>query len=288
MTQHPQPQAWLRRPRRIDKYLADATGWPRAQTLEALEAGRVQLQTQEPLEPWTLVDPARDTVHLDGRPLALRPPSRYALLHKPVGYLSAMSDPHGRPCLADVLPAAWSQHSGHVGRLDKATTGALLLTDDGDLNWLLSAPGEHVWKRYLITLKQPVQADDPRLDTLRGGLHQGGQALLPARVRLRAPRQLLIWLQEGRNRQVRRMVKQVGMTLETLHREAIGDLELGPLPCGALRPLTAAEVHRLYQGDRGLARLEQRTQIALKQRLVAGDLSDRESTRIHDYLSAHA
>lgn len=253
--------------------------------MDALREGQVTLRGHSTAQAWALVDPCQDSVTLRGQPLHLTPPRRYALFHKPAGYLTAMADPHGRPCLGDLLPPDWTRHSGHIGRLDKDTTGALLLSDDGDLNWLLSSPGEHIWKRYLIHLAQPVSPEDPMLDRLRSGLEQGGRPLLPTRVELRTPQQLLIWLQEGRNRQIRRMMKQVGWTLEALHREAIGELELGDLPQGELRLLEPTEVATLYQGERGLRRLEERCRLALRQRLEHADTSDHESTIARRHLS---
>lgn len=262
---HPDPDAWLTRPRRLDKFLADARAGARARLRAAFIEGRVRLNALDAAPPWALVDPTRDAVYLDGQRRALTLPTRYGLLHKPPGILSALGDVHGRAHLGDCLPPGWRHDLGHVGRLDRATTGAILLTDDGDLTWWLTEPGEHVWKRYRVDLDAQVLEDDPRLDRLRRGLWQGGAPLREARVQRATPRQLLVWIEEGRNRQIRRMMQQVGLPLAALHREAIGPLELGALPQGRLRALTPCEVRALYS-DNGLARVAQRALDALQHR----------------------
>lgn len=264
--QHPFLGALWWRPRRLDKFLADAGLGPRREVREALRAGRVCINDAPQREPWALVRPQHDHVTYEGRPTTLRLPGRYGLLYKPEGFISALRDPFGRPHLSPFLPTGWRQGVNHIGRLDKATTGALLLTDDGDLSWLLATPGHGSWKRYCATLGADISAADHRLALLREGLSLSGHELRPAKIRRDGPRTLRLWLQEGRYRQIRRALSILRIPLDHLHREAVGPIELGALRPGQLRALTPCEVGALYRSVQGAERIAARSEVALKVR----------------------
>ncbi len=256
-------------PRRLDKFLSDAqTG---ARSLVALHHAEGALAVNgDPGWPlWRLVDPERDEVRLHGLRVEVVAPSRYGLLHKPAGVLTAMRDASARPVVADLVPEPWRGLVGPVGRLDAPTTGALLLTDDGDLSALLTRPDHHVFKRYVVSLARPLDDDDPRLGRLRGGLDLDDGPTLPARAGalLDLPG-LWIEIQEGRKRQVRRMIRSLGLTLTHLHRSHIGPLALGDLPEGHLRPLSADEIDALYESAGGRGQPRRRALAALRRKLT--------------------
>lgn len=273
----------LATPRRLDKYLADARVGSRSQIEAWAAAGAVAVGGVTTTSLSRLVDPCRDRVELLGQQARLTPPTRYALLHKPHGIVTTLVDPADARSVAALLPPGWFGRVGVIGRLDQPTTGALLVTDDGDLNHLLTEPGCQVWKRYLLTIVGEPADDDPRLAQLRTGVTLSGEVTLPARCGVvpgsgrpgRDDARLCeLWIEvcEGRFRQVRRMAGQVGLKVVRLHRDAIGPLPLGDLPPGAWRPLLQTEIDALYAAAGGRDAPVQGAQEALHRRWRAGAL----------------
>lgn len=194
----------------------------------------------------TQVDPARDAIAVDGVPVCL-PSHRTLMLHKPAGVITTCSDPRARDTVMALLPAIPGLHP--VGRLDKDTTGLLLLTNDGDLTYALTHPKHHVEKTYRAWVDgMPGQN---ALGQLRAGLLLDDGLTSPAevkRVLTRAERTLLeITIHEGRKRQVRRMLQSIGHPVISLARTRVGPLTLGDLPEGQWREVSTEEVHALYQ-----------------------------------------
>jgi 23S rRNA pseudouridine2605 synthase len=200
-------------------------------------------------DPSVKVDPEQSLVRVDGR--VLRPPAQlhYVVLNKPTGYLTARRDDFGRATVMELLPEAWRTRLFPVGRLDKDTTGLLLLTDDGDLAHRCLHPSYHFPKTYRATVAgvPPEQA----LRRLRSGVELEDGKTWPAEVALVASQGdravLEITIHEGRNRQVRRMCGAVGHKVLELERVAMGPMRLGKLGRGEWRELTEAEVRSLRQ-----------------------------------------
>lgn len=199
-------------------------------------------------------DPGRDRVEVDGvivRP-AERPEPIYLLLNKPAGYVSTCSDPQNRRTVLDLLPPKLRDSSGihPVGRLDVDSTGALLLTNDGDLTFYLTHPRHHISKTYQVWVEG--YPSESVLQRWRRGVVLSGRKTLPAQVTVlqRHPtgKSLLeVVLREGRNRQIRRVAEQLGHPVIQLHRIAIGPIQLNPagestLPSGAYRSLQDIEI----------------------------------------------
>ncbi len=205
------------------------------------------------------VDPNCDRIEVDRRLVQpeQRPNLVYLLLNKPVGYVSTCHDPQSRRTVVDLLPMALRQgHGIHpVGRLDADSTGALLLTNDGELTFLLTHPRYHVPKTYLAWVNGVPS--ETILHQWRTGVELDGQLTLPAEVKERRrvgiQRTLLeITLYEGRNRQIRRVAERLGHPVLRLHRTAIGPISLRVanhrfLPSGQYRTLGWAEVNSLKQ-----------------------------------------
>lgn len=200
-------------------------------------------------------DPSVDCIEVDGVRLQgdNRPDSLYFLLNKPIGVVSTCHDPEGRSTVLDYVPPSVRQDSGlhPVGRLDTDSTGALLLTNDGSLTFLLTHPKHLIEKTYLVWVQGAPTPEG--LQNWRQGVTLEGQRTLPAGVRVLkqqeqgGDRQTLVEvkLREGRNRQIRRVAEQLGYPVVRLHRVAIGSLQLGALAKGECRPLTPTEVHTL-------------------------------------------
>jgi len=254
-------------PQRLQKILAHLGIASRRRAEQMILAGRVQINDQVVTELGIRADLDQDQISVDGRciwsPQAAtpdRPPQTTLLVHKPRGVLSTCEDPHGRPTVLDLLPEEWGHHRLYpVGRLDKETTGALLLTNDGDLALHLTHPRYHHPKTYRVEVKGIPSA--ATLKHWRAGVDLEDGRTQPAQVTLEQPWSdrshrhtptscLRIVLTEGRNRQIRRVAQQLGHPVLSLHREAIGSIRLGDLKSGQFRLLTQSELLFLKRESR--------------------------------------
>jgi 23S rRNA pseudouridine2605 synthase len=227
---------------RLQKVLAVAGLGSRRACEELIARGRVTVDG----EVATLgrrVDPETARVAVDGVPISVRPGLVYYLLNKPAGVVTTASDPQGRPTVLDLVPS--EPRVFPVGRLDAATEGLLLLTNDGELAHRLTHPSFGVDKEYLAEVDTPPTRGELR--RLREGVELEDGRTAPARVTLVPPRAVRMVIHEGRNRQVRRMLDAVGHPVRRLVRTRIGPLTDRRLRPGEWRPLTPAEVRRLEE-----------------------------------------
>jgi pseudouridine synthase len=204
-------------------------------------------------------EPTTDRIEVDGRLITVqgKPQPVYLLLNKPPGVVSTCADPQGRRTVVDLLPPELGECEGihPVGRLDIDSSGALLLTNDGELTFRLTHPRHNVHKTYAVWVQgHPSQSS---LAAWRTGIDLDGQYTLPAQVQVitqKADRTLLtIVITEGRNRQIRRVATQLGYPVIHLHRTKIGDISVDEhpsLPVGCYRHLRLAEIQTLQHGDR--------------------------------------
>lgn len=242
---------------RLQKILSQWGIASRRQAEDMILAGRVKVNGSV-VDLGAKADPGGDRIEVDGKSIhpAHRPPPIYLLLHKPSGVVSTCSDPQGRPTILDLLPPKLRQGQGihPVGRLDADSTGALLLTNDGDLTFRLSHPRHSVAKTYHVWVQGHPSEDI--LETWRSGVILDGKKTLPAQVVLLKTQPnknktlLEIVLTEGRNRQIRRVAEQLGYPVLQLHRVAIGPIQLREpgdrsLAPGRYRPLKEFELNFL-------------------------------------------
>ena len=228
---------------RLDQFVSQAANLPRSLTQIAIRQGRVQVEGQRVTKPQLHIDEDA-VVQLDGVPIRLAG-LLYIMLHKPVDIVSATEDPSHRTVLSLVNHS--HQHTLHiVGRLDKDTTGLILLTNDGNWSHKITAPKSHVAKTYLATLAEPLH-EAAATQLLRGVQLHGEKGLNAAsRVDILANGQVRLTIHEGKYHQVKRMLAAVNNRVTALHREQIGGLSLdAQLPLGAWRELTADEVLRV-------------------------------------------
>jgi len=231
---------------RLQKFLSRAGVASRRASEELIASGRVTVDGQVVTVQGMQVDPDVSVVEVDGRRVRLAGP-RWIMLHKPPGYLCTRADPEGRPTVYDLL-APDASTLFHVGRLDYMSEGLLLLTNEGDVADALLHPSNQVDRRYEVTVARPVP---PELDVrLLGGVElEDGTARAESIRHLPGGRPdqevLELTLREGRNREIRRLMGGVGLTIHVLRRVAFGPIELGSLPRGAARPLTASEIESL-------------------------------------------
>jgi 23S rRNA pseudouridine2605 synthase len=223
---------------RLNAYLARAGVASRRKADELIKAGRVTVNG-EPGQLNTFVQ-QRDVVAVDGRRVE-KQELAYLLLHKPERTVTTARDPQGRRTVVELVPR--EPRVVPVGRLDADTTGALLLTNDGELAHRLAHPRYGVDKTYVAEVEG--RPDDAVLAHLRAGVVLDDGRTAPACVRLLAPSTVELTIHEGRNRQVRRMLEAVGHPVRALHRSAYAGLTADDLAPGAWRALTPTEVERL-------------------------------------------
>jgi 23S rRNA pseudouridine2605 synthase len=245
---------------RLQKILSQWGIASRRQAEQMIQAGRVKVNGATG-HLGQKADPTLDRIEVDGQPLGRdrRPQPIYLLLHKPAGVVTTCTDPWGRPTILDLLPPNQASNQGlhPVGRLDFDSTGALLVTNDGTLTYLLTHPRHHVPKTYRVwVVGQPPESV---LQTWRRGIVLDGRRTLPAQVRVIAEQEdpqpqtcLEVVLMEGRNRQIRRTAERLGYPVRRLHRTAIGEIKLQPahepeLPPGQYRPLRPPERRFIQQ-----------------------------------------
>ncbi len=233
---------------RLQKVLAGAGFGSRRAGEELIDAGRVTVNGRVATL-GTKVDPARDVIKVDGVAVATSPDLVYLALNKPLGMLSAMSDPSGRPCVGDLLTDLSAGGLHHVGRLDADSEGLLLVTNDGSLSHRLTHPSYGVAKRYLAEIEGGLSRGVQRRLLAGVDLDDGPAKLDTLTVVDRAPGRTLVEVEihEGRNRILRRMFESVDRPVHRLVRIAVGPLRLGELKPGRSRRLSQAEVRALYQ-----------------------------------------
>ncbi|MDX6474295.1 MAG: rRNA synthase [Gaiellaceae bacterium] len=226
---------------RLNAYLARAGLASRRGADDLIKAGRV-LVNGEPGQLNTFVE-ATDRVEVDGREVG-KQRLAHLLLYKPAGIISTARDPQGRPTVVDLVPNG--TRVVPVGRLDADTTGALLLTNDGELAHRLAHPKYKVEKVYVAEIGGNPGEDV--LQRLRDGVELDDGVTAPAQVRRLGPHSLELTIHEGRNRQVKRMLDAVGHPVRSLHRSTYAGLKLGGLVPGQWRELEPSEVDRLRRG----------------------------------------
>ncbi|NJK61578.1 MAG: rRNA pseudouridine synthase [Synechococcaceae cyanobacterium SM2_3_1] len=255
---------------RLQKLLAQKGVASRRQIERLIREGRVQLNGKQVVQMGVKIDPEQDWVQVDGRriPLTAAPEDQSLplMLNKPCGYLSTCQDPFHRSTVLDLLPATYrgqDQRLYPIGRLDRDSSGLLLLSNDGDLTLHLTHPRYHLPKTYLVEVQG--QPSPHVLQQWKEGIDLDDSRTLPAEVTLQDPRSLpdsllssdrrnsasalTTWLRvvlhEGKKRQIRRVASRLGHPVLTLHRIAVGSLHLGDLQCGQCRLLLPTEVATL-------------------------------------------
>lgn len=247
---------------RLQKIIAAAGIASRRHAEELITSGLVSVNGQTITELGTKADPERDHIKVGNKLLKAAERPVYILLHKPKGYVTTSSDPEGRPTVMDLIRAVGSRVYP-VGRLDYASEGLLLLTNDGELTQKLTHASSHLPKTYLV--KVSGIPPEEGLKRLREGIvlqsvrSRSGEKRVTEKVRT-APARIKVfregdnpWYEvtiiEGRNRQIRRMFEEIGHHVEKIKRVKYGPLQLD-VESGKFRHLTDAEVARLKQSVR--------------------------------------
>jgi len=234
---------------RLQKILAAAGVASRRKAEEIIAAGRVRLNGKVVTEQGTKADAEHDAILVDGKPIQRQEKLVYYLLNKPKGYVTTVSDPEGRPTVMQLMKGV-GERVYPVGRLDYASEGLLLMTNDGELAQKLTKASSHVPKTYLVKISgKPSGGVIQRLrEGITIGLEDGRRVKTsPAAIRLVEDKTnpwYEVTLIEGRNRQIRRMFAATGFDVEKIKRVKLGPLVLD-VPPGKWRELTKGEVERL-------------------------------------------
>lgn len=246
-SQKPEPDQPAPNEQRLQKVIAAAGFASRRAAEELMLRGKVKVNGEVVTRVGAKVDPEKDVIHVRGQRLVLDASRSYYALHKPVGVVSAMSDPQGRETIADLLPEPTGLY--HVGRLDIDSEGLLLVTNDGDLTHRLTHPSFEVRKTYVCEVSGKAGASIKRRLLSGVELEDGTATADAVRILESAPQISLVEvaIHSGRNRIVRRMLGEVGLPVRRLVRTQFGPIRLGQLKPGALRRLSVREVGELHQ-----------------------------------------
>ena len=225
---------------RLQKFLSAAGVCSRRKGEELIVAGKVAVNGEIVFELGTKIDPDQDQVEVGGKVIQPAHTLVYIALNKPRDYVSSCSHP-GEKVVVDLVDIP--ERIYPVGRLDKDSTGLLLLTNDGRLHHRLSHPSFDHEKEYDVTVAGPIS--DGALNKMRDGLPLMGTKTRPARISRISSKRFRIVLQEGKNRQIRRMVSKVGNEVTRLQRKRFAGIKLGNLPPGRWRYLSPSEKESL-------------------------------------------
>ena len=227
---------------RLQKFLSAAGFCSRRQGEEFIKEGRVKVNDVVVIELGTKVNPECDRVEVDGTQLSLHQNLVYIALNKPKGYITSCDQKNAR-LVVDLINIPERVYP--VGRLDKDSTGLLLLTNDGRLHHRLSHPSFDHEKEYEVSTAKAIPAG--ALKKLEKGIPLMGRKTRPTRIERLSSNKIRMVLQEGRNRQIRRMLRKVGNQVTRLHRMRISNIKIGDLKPGAWRYLTGKETAQLLK-----------------------------------------
>lgn len=231
---------------RLQKIIARSGITSRRKAEELIRHGLVTVNGETVMTLGTKVDPVADHIKVNGRHLKAQPPDMFLMLNKPLGYISTLHDPAGRPTIKALVPKP-SLRLFSVGRLDYDSEGLLLLTNNGDIAQACLHPAHHVHKTYLVKIKGILE--DSEIQQLRHGLMLEDGPTAPAKVKKAGKAEANSWVEitihEGRKHQVKRMFEQIGHPVIRLKRIQFGPLNLGTLPPGQTRYLTDKEANDL-------------------------------------------
>ena len=231
---------------RLQKYLADCGIASRRKCEQYIQQGKVQVNGKVVTELGTKINPKKDKVKFENREITENRKMVYILLNKPIGYVTTVDDQFNRDTVLDLVKV--KERIVPVGRLDMYTSGALILTNDGDFVYKVTHPKHEIEKTYTVTLKDIIQNDE--VEKLRKGVQIEDYTTKPAKVKIlktdkeKNISRLEIIIHEGKNRQVRKMCEAIGKKVLALHRSKIGKIGVKDLKLGEWRYLTEKEIQQ--------------------------------------------
>ncbi len=234
---------------RLQKFLAEAGIASRRKAEELILQGKVQVNGKIVTELGVKVQPEKDEVKFENKIVLIENKKIYILLNKPIGYVTTVKDQFNRDSVLDLVKV--KERLVPVGRLDMYTSGALILTNDGEFVYKVTHPKHEIHKTYTITLRGIVSKE--HIEVLRKGVDIGGYITKPAKVKIlktdeeKQITRLEIIIHEGKNRQVRKMCEAIGYKVLALHRSAIASIGVKDIELGKWRYLSKQEVKKILQ-----------------------------------------
>ena len=232
---------------RLQKFLAECGIASRRKVEEYIVEGRVKVNGKIQTELGTKIDPEVDKVYFDEELIIKNDEKVYILLNKPIGYVTTVKDQFNRDTVMDLVKI--DKKVVPVGRLDMYTSGALILTNDGDFVYKVTHPKHEVDKTYNVTIKGDISIDE--IEMLRKGVIIDGYKTKSAKVRIlnkvedKNLTRIEVIIHEGRNRQIRKMFKSINKSVVALHRSKIGNISVNDMKIGKWRYLSQDEVNSL-------------------------------------------
>ena len=232
---------------RLQKYLADCGIASRRKSEELIKQGQVKVNGKTITELGTKVIPNKDIVEYNGKKIELKKEYVYILLNKPIGYVTTVKDQFNRDSVLDLVKT--NKRLVPVGRLDMYTSGALILTNDGDFVYKVTHPKHEIEKTYTVTIIGIVKKE--KVEKLKKGVEIEDYITKPAKVKIlkideeKNQSRLEITIHEGKNRQVRKMCEAIGHKVLALHRSKIAGIDVKDIPLGKWRYLNSKEVNKI-------------------------------------------
>ena len=235
---------------RLQKYIASSGVASRRKAEELIKQGKIKVNNEKVTELGTKINPSKDKVDYEGRIVTVEQEKVYILLNKPIGYVTTAKDQFNRDSVLDLVKV--KQRIVPVGRLDMYTSGALLLTNDGDFVYQVTHPKHEIEKTYTVTIKGIVRKEE--VEMLKKGVKIENYITNPAKVKIlktdeeKVQSRLEITIHEGKNRQVRKMCEAIGHRVLALHRSKIAGIGVKDLPLGKWRYLNKKEINKILSG----------------------------------------
>ena len=232
---------------RLQKYLAECGIASRRKAEEYIQEGKVQVNGKSVTELGVKINPEKDIVYFNNKKVTKQNENIYILLNKPIGYVTTTKDQFNRETVLDLIRGI-NKRIVPVGRLDMYTSGALILTNDGDFIYKVTHPSHEITKTYIATLKGIITNEE--IEKLRSGVEIEDYITRPARVKIlktdtdKNISRIEITIHEGKNRQVRKMCEAIGRNVMALHRSRIGDIGVKDLKIGEWRYLSKNEINK--------------------------------------------
>ena len=232
---------------RLQKYLAECGIASRRKAEEYIQEGKVQVNGKSVTELGVKINPEKDIVYFNNKKVTKQNENIYILLNKPIGYVTTTKDQFNRETVLDLIRGI-NKRIVPVGRLDMYTSGALILTNDGDFIYKVTHPSHEITKTYIATLKGIITNEE--LEELRRGVEIEDYLTRPAKVKIlktdseKNISRIEITIHEGKNRQVRKMCEAIGRNVMALHRSRIGDIGVKDLKIGEWRYLSQTEINK--------------------------------------------
>ena len=233
---------------RLQKYLAECGIASRRKAEEYIQEGKVQVNGKVVTELGVKINPEKDIVYFNNKKVAKQNENIYILLNKPIGYVTTTKDQFNRETVLDLIKGI-NKRIVPVGRLDMYTSGALILTNDGDFTYKVTHPSHEITKTYVATLRGIVTYEE--MEKLKSGVEIEDYLTRPAKVKIlktdeeKGQSRLEITIHEGKNRQIRKMCEAIGHKVLALHRSKIAGIGVKELPIGKWRYLTRDEVNTI-------------------------------------------